>query len=107
MLIQIGAIKLCQTKVVRREMARHPVENDVQSSLMRGIHKIAEIITRPETTGRRIHTGRLVAPATVERMLINRQQFEMGKAHPLDVRHQLIRQFAVAQPEVVIGMTTP
>ena len=107
MLIQPGAIKLCQTKIVRREMARHPVQNDVQPRLMRGIHKIAEIITRPETTGRRIHAGRLVAPTAVERMLVNRQQLEMGKAHPLGVRNQLIRQFAVAQPEVVISMTTP
>ncbi len=88
-------------------MARHPVKNDVQPRLMRGIHKIAEVIARTKSTGRRIHAGRLVTPATVERMLVNRQQFKVGKAHPLGVRHQLIRQLAVAQPEVVIGMTTP
>ena len=31
----------------------------------------------------------------------------MGKAHPFGVRHQLVRQLAIAQPEVVIGVATP
>ena len=74
---------------------------------MRGIDKIAEVIARAEAAGRRIHAGRLVAPAAVKRVLVNRQQLEMGKAHPLHIGDKLIRQFAIAQPEVVVRMATP
>ena len=31
----------------------------------------------------------------------------MGKAHPFSIRHQLIGQLAVAQPEIVVGVATP
>ena len=88
-------------------MARHPVEDDVQPGGVRGINEIAEVIARAEAARWRIQPGGLIAPAAVERMLIDRQQFKVGKAHPFGIRHQLVGKLTVAQPEVVIGVATP
>ena len=105
--IQRGAVKQRQGEVIGREVARHPVEDHVQARGVRGVEEVAEIFPGTKATGRRVQPGGLIAPAAVERMFVNRQQLEMGEAHPLHVGHQPIGQFAVAQPEMVIGMTTP
>ncbi|MOA39010.1 hypothetical protein D3C78_1607560 [compost metagenome] len=105
--VQIGAVKFRKTKIIGREMARHPVENDAQPGCVGGVDEIAEVIARPETARWRIQPRWLIAPATVKRVFINRQQFQMGKAHPFGIRHQLIGQFPIAQPEIIVGMTTP
>ena len=74
---------------------------------MRSVHEITEIIARAETTRWRIKTGRLVAPTAVKRVLVHRHQFDVGEPHPFHVRDELIGEFPVAQPEIVVGMTTP
>ncbi len=74
---------------------------------MGGVNKGAELITGSKTAGRCIHAQWLIAPAAIKRMLVDRQQFDMGKAHLFNVRHQLFSQLFVAQPEVVVGVTTP
>ena len=107
MLVQFGAIELRESKIIRRKVARHPVKDDVQARLMRGVHEITEIIARAKTTRWRIKSRWLITPTAVKRMLIHRQQFEMGKAHPFHVRDELVSQLAIAQPEVVVGMATP
>lgn len=86
-LVKVSATRLCQTRVARREMVRHPVESDVQPRLMCGIHEVAEIIASLEVTDWRIYAGELVIPATIGRMLVNWQQFEAGKARLFGVRH--------------------
>ena len=107
MLVQLRAVKLCQRKIIRREMARHPVEDHVQPGGVRGINEIAEVVAGAEAAGRRIQPGGLIAPAAVERVLVDRQQLQVGKAHPFGVWHQLVGKLPVAEPEVVIGVATP
>ncbi len=74
---------------------------------MGSIQEVAEVFTGTKTAGRRVQPGGLIAPAAVERMFVYRQQLQMGEAHPLRVRHQLVRQLAVAEPEMVIGVAAP
>ena len=106
-LVQLCAVELCQRKIIRRAVARHPVEDHVQPGGVRGIDEIAEVIARAEAARGRIQPGWLIAPAAVKWVFVDRQQLQMGKAHPFGVRHQLVRQLAIAQPEVVIGVATP
>ena len=77
-------------------MTRNPIEDHVKARGVGGIDEIAEIFTGTDAACRRVEAGRLVAPAAVERVFVYRQQFQMGEAHPFCVRHQLVRQFAVA-----------
>ncbi len=106
-LIELGAVVPCQTKIVAGEVARHPVEQYVEARFMGGVNEGAELVTGTKTAGWRIHAQRLIAPAAIKRMFVDRQQFDMGKAHLFDVGHQLFSQLFVAQPEVVVGVTTP
>ena len=73
MLIQRSAVKRGKGKIIRREVAGHPVKNDVQPGGVRGIDKVTEIVAGAEAAGRRIEPGGLIAPAAVERVLVNRQ----------------------------------
>ena len=107
MLIQRSAVKRGKGKIIRRKVAGHPVKNDVQPGGVRGVDKVTEIVTSAETAGRCIEAGRLIAPAAVERVFVNRQQLEMGEAHPFRVGDQLVGQLAVAQPEIIVGMAAP
>ena len=72
-LIQRSAVKRGKGKIIRREVAGHPVKNDVQPGGVRGIDKVTEIVAGAEAAGRRIEPGGLIAPAAVERVLVNRQ----------------------------------
>lgn len=74
-LVKLCAVELCQRKIIRREVARHPVEDDVQPGGVRGIDEIAKVIARTKAARRRIQPGWLIAPAAVERVLVDRQQF--------------------------------
>ena len=94
--IQRGAVKRGEGKIIRREMTGHPVQNDVKPRGVRGVDKVAEILPGAEATGGRVQPGWLIAPAAVKRMLVNRQQFEVGKAHPFGIRDQLVGKLAVA-----------
>ena len=105
--IQRGAVKRGERKIIRRKMARHPIQNNVKPRGVRGVDKVAEILPGTEATGGRVQPGRLIAPAAVKRMLVNRQQFEVGKAHPFGIRDQLVGKLAIAQPEVIIGVAAP
>ncbi len=71
------------------------------------LDKVTEIIPGAKTARGRIHAQRLIAPTAVKRMLIDGQQFDMGKPHLFHVRHQLLSQLFVAEPEVVVGMAAP
>ena len=68
-------------------MTRNPIEYHVKACGVGGIDEIAEIFTGADAACR--------------------QQFEVGETHPFCVRHQLVCQFAVAKPEVIVGMAAP
>ncbi len=78
-------------------MRGHPVEDDADAGLVAAVHEVAEIVRVAEALGRRKHADRLVAPGAVERMLGDRQQFDMGEAHLPDVFDQFVGEFAIGQ----------
>ena len=82
------AIKIGQAVRVAREMRGHPVHNDADARFMAGVDKIHEIVRLPEAAGRRVKSGDLIAPRAIKRMLGNRQEFDMRKAHLLDVGNE-------------------
>ena len=75
---------------------------------MAGVDEIREILRRAEPAGRRVHSGRLVAPRAVERMLRDRHQLDVGEAHVGDVIRQLLGELAIGQPAAaVFGLPPP
>ena len=105
--VQRGAVEIRQAVGVAREVPRHPVKDHVNARLMRRRHERPEIGRRAEATGRRIQPQRLIAPAAVERVLVDRQQLDMGESHVLHIVDKLHRQLAIAKPEVIIGVAAP
>src|SRR5271165_1589877 len=91
-LVEVGAIEKCEAVSVTREMRGGPIEKDAEAFLMAAVHKIHEIGRRAEPAGDSVISGCLIAPGSVERMLHNGQELDMGKTHPLHVRNELIRQ---------------
>ena len=73
---------------------------------MAAIDEILEIIRRAESAGGREHAGRLITPRAQEGVFHDRQQLNVGVAHLLYIRQQLVNQFTVAQM-TPIGMAHP
>ena len=74
---------------------------------MPGFNQGAQFVGRTETAGRRIQSGRLIAPRAVKRVFGNGQEFDMGEAHVFDVCDQFFGELFVSQPEVVFGIAFP
>jgi hypothetical protein len=56
-----------------------------------------------EALRRREHPDRLVAPGHVERMLGDRQQLQMGEAHPLGIGDEAVGQFVIGEEAVAVA----
>ena len=97
MIIEMRAVKICQTVCIIGKMAGHPVENQADASLMEAVNQKFEILGQPKAAGWRKVARNLVAPARKIRMLHDRKQFDMREPHFLDIVHQLCCEFAVAQ----------
>ncbi len=106
-LIKLRAVEFCEAEVIGRKVSWHPIQQHIQTGIVRCGNELAELIARSKTTRWRVQTERLITPAAVKRMFTDRQQFQMGKAHFHRVRDQLLFQLFVAQPEVVISMAAP
>ncbi len=104
--IEGGAVVLGERPVVLREVAGHPVEDDPQPGLVAGIDEGAQLVRRAVARGRGEVAGGLVAPGFVERVLGDRQQFEVGVALRDGVGNQAFGELA---PEVgrAVGVTHP
>ena len=97
MFIEMRSVKLRQPMRIGRKMPGHPVEQNAQTCLMRRIDEIAEFMWRTKTGCRRIHSHRLVAPASIEREFRHRQELDMGKAHILHIGDQFLRRLFVRE----------
>ena len=70
------------------------------------VDEIAEVVSIAKSaSGREVARG-LVAPGGIQRVLGDRQQFDMGKACLFDVIDQTVRQFTVVK-ELAIFITLP
>nr|WP_291608518.1 hypothetical protein [Bradyrhizobium sp.] len=102
MLVERGAVEMAEPVRIVGEMAGHPVEQHAKAFGMAGIDQRGEIGRRAEAAGRREQPGRLIAPGAVERMLADRQEFDMGKTHVAGVARQLLGKLAIGQPAVAV-----
>ena len=57
--------------------------------------------------GRCVEAKRLVAPGAVKGKFGQRQQFDMGKAHFLDVADEFVAELFVVEPVVVFRVAPP
>ncbi|MNH11885.1 hypothetical protein D3C79_714130 [compost metagenome] len=76
------------------EMRRHPVEQHANAALVAGVDEGGKVLGAAVARGGREQRQRLVAPGAAERVLHDRQQFDMGEAQLLNVRHQALGQLA-------------
>ena len=100
MFVEMRAVEECQAVRVAREMRGRPVEKHADAFLVAAVDEIHEIVGRAEAAGHRVIADRLIAPRRIERMLHDRQQFDVRVAHLLDVGNQLVRQFAIGEPAI-------
>ena len=96
--VQRRAVEIAQAVRVGWKVRRHPVEQHADASRMAAGHKARKAVGIAESRRRRIQADRLVAPGAVERMLADRQQFDVGKAHVQHIGHQHLRHFVPGQP---------
>ena len=98
--VQRRAVEASQAVAVPREMGRHPIENHADAVAMAVVDEVHEVFGRAVAAGDRIVAHRLIAPTARERMLADRQQFEVRVAHLLAVVHQSTGQLPIVQPAV-------
>ena len=102
------AVEAREPVFVLGKVARHPVENHAEAGLVAGVDELLELFRRAEAAGGREEPEHLVAPGSRERVLHDRQQLDVGEAHLLHVRHELVRQLGVREkPVAFLGDARP
>ena len=71
------------------------------------IDEVHEILRRAVAAGGGVVADRLIAPASGERMLADRQQLDVREAHLPAVIDQLLGHFAVGEPAIRIFARAP
>src|SRR5699024_9720091 len=79
--ISRSAVKVSQSMGLPRTMRRHPVQDDANLVFMHIIDEIFEILRCSVTGSRRIVSGHLISPGSVEGMLCDAHQLYVGIAH--------------------------
>ena len=72
------AIEIAERILVGREVRGDPVDDHADAGLMQPIDHRHEVLGRAEPAGRGEVAGDLIAPASIERMLGDRHQLDMG-----------------------------
>ena len=85
MLIEMGPIKKGQAVGIFGEVTRHPIEDHPNPFGVAALHKGAKLIRGAKAAGGRIPTGDLITPGSIEGMLGNRHQLDVGEAPSLHV----------------------
>ena len=96
-LVEMGAVEVPQAVQIVGEVRGDPVENHAEAVAMQVIDEVGEVVGRAMPGGRREIANRLVAPASVKRMLGDRQQLDVGELGVLEVRGQVVGQLAIVQ----------
>ncbi|MNH09140.1 hypothetical protein D3C79_685840 [compost metagenome] len=91
--VQGRAVKASQAVFVGGEMRRHPVQQHTDAPLVAGVDERGEIFGTAVARGGCEHRQWLIAPGAAERVLHDRQQFDVGKAQFLHIGHQPLGQF--------------
>src|SRR5712691_6695276 len=102
-LIEVSTVKVAKSMPIFGKVCRHPVEEDADALLVHIIHEVLKVFRRTETTRGCVVAGHLVAPGTIERILGNRQQFDMGKTHIFDICCESDCQFAIRHKAIFLN----
>src|SRR5713101_2228103 len=102
MLEQMSAIKEGEAMAVGREVRWDPVENDRDVVLVQIVDEVHEILRRAVTRRRSEVTRGLIAPGTIERMLHDREQFDVCESELIYVVGETGRDLAISKRTVVL-----
>ena len=72
-------------------MPRHKVQNHTDIGFVRFINEILQILQATHSWRRREEAVSLITPWHIQQVFRNRQHLNVGVAHFLNVRNQLIR----------------
>ena len=100
--VQVRAVKLDQSAAVLREVRRNPVHDNAQTCLMRLVDQMHQILRSAVAAGSGKVADYLITPRTIERILSQRHELDVGVAHFLDIWHKLVRQLAVGVEVAVL-----
>ena len=100
-LIEGGPVEATQREIVCREMRGDPVEDYPDPRPVQQVDHRREVGRRPESRGRGVIAGHLIAPGAVERMLGQRQELDVGESKAPAVRNQQLPGLSVAEPGAV------
>src|SRR5258708_987119 len=92
---------------VSREMRGSPIQNDADAGLVTAVHKLHEFRRSAKAAGGGEVAERLVAPRAVVGMLHDGQQLDMRVAEIFDVGNQLVAEFSIAKPAIMILRDPP
>ncbi len=102
--VERGPVEAAKGEVVRGKVTRNPVEHDADASLMEGVDESHEVGRQAEPGGGSKETGRLVAPASVERILHDREEFNVGETHLVQMVGQRLGELGPRQASIGLGM---
>ena len=92
-----------QAMRVGREMRGNPVEDHAEARRVGAIDEARKPRRIAEAARRREQADRLVAPGGVERMLADRQQFEMREAEIDGIGDQRVGEFVIGEERAVLA----
>ena len=93
-------------EIVLGEVAGYPVQDHADAGAMTAVDQITQIVRSAEARTRGIVTGDLVTPRLVQRVLHDRQEFDMGVAEIGDIGDELVRHRPEIQ-EAAVGPAPP
>ena len=100
--VDMRAVEEAEAVAVGREMRGHPIEDNADVVPVQGVDQVLEVLRRPEPAGRGKIARDLVAPRRIVRVLHDRHEFHVRKAHVFEVGRQDIREFSVAVGRAVL-----
>ena len=106
-LVQRGAVEPREPELVTREVRRDPVEDHPDVVLVQAVDELAEVVGRAVERRRGEVPGHLVAPRALERVRHHGQELDVGEAHVLDIRGQLVGELEVGQRPVAVERVQP
>ena len=102
MLVEVGAVEVDEPVRVVGKVARHPVDQHAEAFAMADVDEVFQVVGLAVTAGRGEQADRLIAPGAVERILVDRHELDVGEAQILDVRHQIVGEFAIRKVAVAL-----
>ena len=102
-LVEVCPVELPQRVRVLGEVRRHPIQNDPDPVLVAAIDQCHEIGRAPESARRRKVAGHLVPPRSIEGMLHDGEEFQMGESHFQEIGNKLLRHLVVREESAVFS----